>query len=200
MEAVEHAVESLVKWRFIDACTELIDLWGFLTDKTRNPQSAAERKAYKVDLHERAVRAAKAVQGLIGDKDSTYLHGMVYNWPVLGGLVGMILRVSMEGFEHANKVWGEILTHQTASGGRRRKGDGGRKHQYMTALEVRREGTAAMQELGRVNHTSSMHKYIGSAEVHDRLYDTAAQLQRLRAMKVELEAHVDEAELPSKSK
>ena len=193
MEAMQHAVESGIKWRFIEASTQLVELWSFLTDKTRDPQSVAERDAYKLEVHEQAKLTAKAVTALIGDKDSTYLHGMVYNWPVLGALIGAILRVSMEGFEHANKVWGEILSRQTAAGGRRRK-DGGRKHQYMTALEKRREGTSAMQELGRVNHTSAMHKYIGSVEVHDRLYDCAAQLERLREMKQELMVRAEDVE------
>ena len=91
------------------------------------------------------------MRAVIGDTQSGYLHNMVYDWPGLGSRLGMMLRASMEGFEHANKVAGATLCNECSFGGRTRRRDGKRRHEYMQYLEHRRAGTVSAQEMGRVN-------------------------------------------------
>ena len=60
---------------------------------------------------------AEAVVDLVGvDVDCSYLLHIVYDFPNLIMQVGHILRVSMEGFEHANKVTKAIFNHETSRG------------------------------------------------------------------------------------
>ena len=194
MAAVEHAVEGTLQERFLDASIALIELWQAVTDKKQNPQSKADREALRDHLHAVGQRTAKAVSRLIGDKQSTYLHAMCYNWPHVASMIGSILRISMEGFEHANKVWGEIWAHQVSKGGRKSKSTGVRKHEYVQALEHRRSGTAAMHALGKVNHTAGVKKYTMPEVLHEKVYDCKAQLAKLYALKAELEREVDSVE------
>ena len=94
-----------------------------------------------------------------GSKQCTYLHDMVYKWPHVGARVGLLFRVSMEGFEHANKTMGSILKNQASKGGRDRADGTARVGEMEQALHARRSGTTAAQKAGRVNHTLRMRAY-----------------------------------------
>ena len=171
MAAVEHAVESTVEQRFLVAVHALTDLWSFATDKSKDPTSAEAEEPYAARLEQLCTDVAVGVADLIGDKQSTYLHGIRYGWPRLGRMFGLLLRTSMEGFEHANKIWGGILAHRVSKGGR-----AGRKSAYQAALECRRSGTTALQEIGKVNHCST----VVAGEEHERKIDCQKALQALR--------------------
>ena len=57
----------------------------------------------------------------------------------------------------------------------------------MQAIEHRREGTAASNNIGATNATSAARMYVKPEEVYERFYDVRAAKEELAALKVELE-------------
>ena len=127
------------------------------------------------------------MRAVIGDAQASYLHDMVFKWPLIGELIGMLLRGSMEGFEHANKLAGAILTNQTSQGGRL-GANGLRKDEFMQLLELRRAGTVAAQETGRVNMFSRAEQYTLPAAMYERKISVTDALVALKDLRKEFDA------------
>ena len=91
----------------------------------------------------------------------------------------------MEGFEHANKVVGATLDNECSQGGRLRKEDGLRKHEWMQLIEHRRAGTVAAQEMQLVNAFSRAEQYTLPPSMYERKISTEHALEVLAELKVE---------------
>eukprot|EP00965_Chrysotila_dentata_P127692 4222275-Pleurochrysis_carterae.AAC.1 len=87
------------------------------------------------------------------ESQCTYLHDLVYVFPVLVERVGHVLRVSMEGFEHANKVTKTIFRYECSKGGKK-GADGTRRDEWIQGIQHRRAGTAAAHSMNRINATA----------------------------------------------
>ena len=192
LDTMAALIESGFDVRLATAFECALDHWNYITDKTTEPTESTERAAHRATrrakLHELGKALAEALVDFVGkDVDCTYLHHFTYDFPILATRVGSILRVSMEGFEHANKVTKAIFNNQTSRGGKM-GANGLRRHEYLQALEHRREGTMVSNNLGLTNSTSAARIYTKPAELYNRFYDVRAALAELAAVKVELEA------------
>ena len=67
---------------------------------------------------------------------------------------------------------------------------GSHRHEYLQAVEHRREGTIAAQELGRVNHTARATQFFKPDAMYNRFYDTVRVKEELAELKKEAEAAV----------
>lgn len=148
----------------------------------------------KAKLHSLGVATAESVTAVIGDAQSTYLHDMVYKWPHLGPRVGHLLRLSMEGFEHGNKVFAQTIRNECSHGGRVVASGpkaGTRYHVVQQALSKRRACTVAVQELGLVNQTSRMQSVLVPSEMYERRkYTPQEALVELSKLKQELDDRI----------
>eukprot|EP00965_Chrysotila_dentata_P179346 5922518-Pleurochrysis_carterae.AAC.1 len=87
----------------------------------------------------------------------------------------------MAGFEHGNKETKTILASQTSGGGKRRKSDGKRVHEFMQGLQHRREGTQAAFEAGRINQYSRARVYLKMGAQDVRKYSVVEARAALEA-------------------
>lgn len=157
--------------------------------------SSFDSKEQRIQLRDMAHVKAKAtaeacVQVLAGGADLKvqcgYLHDMVYQWPIVWQMIGLLARATMQGFEHANKVMGAIIRCEVSQGGRKRKEDGGRKDEFQQMLEHRRAGTVAQQECMLVNRASKVLDLVkGVALVNEQRLSSEGLLAKLAGMKAE---------------
>ena len=189
MQAVQQAAESVIDIRNVDAWESLIQMWQFVVSKDDEPHTEEECEQAKSECHRLAVAMAQAVVAVTGEADHcSYLHDMVYAWPHVVKIVKLLLRVSMEGFEHANKVMGAIIEKQTSKSGRAPK-EGLRKNMHMQALEHRRSGTCAVREIGLLNRYSRARCLLMPPEFYEiKKLDPEMCLDALGRMRVEIEA------------
>ena len=182
MTAMEQLIATRFDVRLATAFECALDHWQYMTAKDPEVYDPAKLPARRLELHRLGKEFADAVINLCGtDLDSSYLHNLVYDLPNVITHVGHVLRVSMEGFEHANKVTKAIFKGECSRGGARRE-----RHAFVQALEHRRSGTMAAASLGYINHTASERKYTKPDEEYTRFYDVDSVKVELAALKQEI--------------
>ena len=82
---------------------------------------------------------------------------------------------------------GATLCNECSFGGRTRRTDGKRRHEYMQYLEHRRAGTVSAQEMGRVNMFSKAQELTLPAHFYERKISCEHALEVLRALKEEIQ-------------
>ena len=181
-------VEGKKEIRLMMIFEAMLDHWSYVTDKSYDTGDAAVLATRKAEVHRLGRVLAEAALNLLGeDTQSTYLHDIVYGFPNVLERVGHLLRVAMEGFEHGNKVTKAVFKRECSRGGRKRKSDGGRRHEYTQAIEHRREGTVAATELGLVNKAAKARELCKPDSFYTRFYDVASAKVELAAIKKEAE-------------
>eukprot|EP00965_Chrysotila_dentata_P165695 5470759-Pleurochrysis_carterae.AAC.1 len=99
---------SSFECRFIDCLQSLLEHWAFVTEKSTvlsADGSVQERAGLRAEAERLGRNVAVSFVSLVGASvRCSYLHAFVYAFPEMIFTLGHILRASMEGFEHGNKV------------------------------------------------------------------------------------------------
>eukprot|EP00965_Chrysotila_dentata_P124170 4103605-Pleurochrysis_carterae.AAC.6 len=181
--------EATFEFRFIDALQCLLDHWSFLTNKSAVLISTeqATREARKAEALHLGRAVAISFVALVGKSNRcSYIHAFVYAFPPMISFTGDLLRASMEGFEHGNKVTKNITNRQTSDGGKK-KADGTRFHRQAQALQHRREGTEAAHLEGRINrHSSATRQLLKGNSQYERKWNVAEAKGELEKQKLAL--------------
>eukprot|EP00965_Chrysotila_dentata_P134651 4454343-Pleurochrysis_carterae.AAC.1 len=178
---MERSFECL----FIDCLQSLIEHWSFVTEKRiifvaeRAGASMQDRTQLK-DTAEKLGRAvAVSFTALIGTSvRCSYLHAFVYAFPPMIYELWHILRASMEGFEHGNKLMKAIYLRRTSAGGKLNQ-QGFRLHRQAQALERRREATVAAHELGMINRHASLRQFLKPERLYIKRFDVTELKEQL---------------------
>eukprot|EP00965_Chrysotila_dentata_P126607 4186510-Pleurochrysis_carterae.AAC.1 len=117
-------MEASMEFRFINALQTLFDNWTFLTNKSTDCTGQGINQGTRDARCAEALPLGRAVGvsfvSLVGKSTRcSYIHAFVYAFPRMFSFIGHILRASMEGFEHGNKVTKGITNRQTLDGGKK---------------------------------------------------------------------------------
>ena len=179
--AVQQKVEGQLEILLIDFDLAVTDFWTFITNQENNPKDRVEIDAYRATLLPKAVELAETAQKILAEHQCTYLHDVVYGLWMGAGVIGAYLRASMEGFEHANKVFGAIMRQQVSMGGR------GERHGMIQALVLRRATTNSRIADNKVNEYSKA-RAVGVTDASEkRRMSIESALDAMRELKRELD-------------
>eukprot|EP00965_Chrysotila_dentata_P229981 6197516-Pleurochrysis_carterae.AAC.1 len=185
LEQARLAMESTFQYRFISCLQSILDHWAFVTDKRmvfiaqRDGVTIEERTRLRDEAEKLGRAIAVSFVALLGaSKRCSYLHAFVYAFPNMIYELGHILRDSMEGFEHGNKLTKHIYLRRTSAGGRTNSA-GIRHHRQAQALERRREGTVSAHELGLINTHSSLRQFLKPEHLYTQKFNVKELVQEL---------------------
>ena len=179
--AVQQKVEGQLEILLIDFDLAVTDFWTFITNQENNPKDRVDIDAYRATLLPKAVELAETAQKILAEHQCTYLHDVVYGLWMGAGVIGAYLRASMEGFEHANKVFGAIMRQQVSMGGR------GERHGMIQALVLRRATTNSRIADNKVNEYSKA-RAVGVTDASEkRRMSIESALDAMRELKRELD-------------